>query len=222
MLLLTIAEHESNIEEARQDLAALCEFSPKRLFNYMDIEKDDKITADELVQFMFDNGMAGNDTTENIAREVIKEFDTELNGSLTYDEFLNVFLPSTNEKLRSVCIRRSEIDQHQEKEPHNFVLHMAAKILGYEKSLAQRKILYRQNLENVHSFEPYQAFQYLSLFSKGADAARACGRKPEQSLPEGPNVMLDIKAITNFLESSMVPAGSTFTALHPQHGSRLK
>ena len=49
MLLLSVAEHESNIEEARQDLAALCEFSPMRLFNHIDEEKDDKITSDELV-----------------------------------------------------------------------------------------------------------------------------------------------------------------------------
>lgn len=112
MLLLTIAEHESNIEEARQDLAALTEFSPKRLFNHIDEENDDKITVDEMVQFMFDNGIQGNDTNEEIVREIIQEFDTDLDGTLNYDEFLNIFLPSTNEKLRSVCIRRAEIDQH--------------------------------------------------------------------------------------------------------------
>ena len=91
---------------------------------------------------MFDNGLSGSEN-EEIVREIIQEFDTDLDGTLNYDEFLNIFLPSTNEKLRSVCIRRSEIDQHQAKEPNSFVLHMAAKILSYEKSLAQRKVLYR-------------------------------------------------------------------------------
>ena len=79
-------------------------------------------------------------------------------------------------------------------------------------------MLYRKNLANVRSFEPYQAFQHLSLFTAGSKVSAG----KVEPMSENTNIMLDIKAITNFLESSMVPVGSTFTSLHPQHGSRLQ
>ena len=111
MLFLTIAEHESNIEEVRADLAALTDFSPVQLFKHINEERDDRLKVDEMVQFMFDNGVTGTDTNEVIVREMIQEFDIDLDGTLNYDEFLNLVLPATDEKLRNLCIRRSELDQ---------------------------------------------------------------------------------------------------------------
>lgn len=49
MLFLTIAEHESNIEEVRADLAAITAFSPIQLFYHINEEGDEKMSIDELV-----------------------------------------------------------------------------------------------------------------------------------------------------------------------------
>jgi hypothetical protein len=67
-------------------------------------------------------------------------------------------LPATNDKLRAICIKRSELDQVKRIHPDNYVLQGAARILQYEKSLTVQKMLYRKKLLEVKSFEPYMAF----------------------------------------------------------------
>ena len=59
---------------------------------------------------MFDNGVKGTDTNEDVVKEMIQEYDIDLDGTLNYEEFLNLMLPATNDKLRAICIKRSELD----------------------------------------------------------------------------------------------------------------
>jgi len=207
MLFLTIAEHESNIEEVRQDLCAAQDFVPRKLFDYIDEERDDKITVDELQQFIFDNADSKEKNTkmeleclEQVSQEIITEFDTDMDGALNYQEFLNVFLPSTNENLRKLCLSRGVEDTERALSP--FTLKLAANIVCYEKSLAFQKLLFRRNLFKVKCFEPYQAFLHLCSFSR------------LKEVPDSSPVAMDMSAMTQFLESSMVPAQSTFAFLH--------
>jgi hypothetical protein len=51
---------------------------------------------------MFDNSVKGGN--ENICREIIIEFDGDLNRSLSLEEFLNIVLPAANEGLRNYCL----------------------------------------------------------------------------------------------------------------------
>jgi Ca2+-binding EF-hand superfamily protein len=48
-------------------------------------------------------------TNENVCKEIISEYDTDMDGALNYQEFLNLFLPATDERLRKLCLLKSEI-----------------------------------------------------------------------------------------------------------------
>lgn len=82
----------------RVDLAQCQDFSPRALFNLIDEEGDDDINLEELQQYMFDNFIKH--VSDKIVCEIITEFDSDQNGRLTYDEFLNVFMPAANESAR--------------------------------------------------------------------------------------------------------------------------
>ena len=41
---------------------------------------------------------------ESVCREIISEYDTDLDGALNFYEFLNLFLPATDERLRRLCL----------------------------------------------------------------------------------------------------------------------
>jgi Ca2+-binding EF-hand superfamily protein len=97
-----------NIEELRLDISSSESFNPKAIFNFIDEEQDGKITVEELQQYLFDNGMRDG-TNESVCREIISEYDTDLDGELSYQEFLNLFLPATDERLRKLCLLKSEI-----------------------------------------------------------------------------------------------------------------
>lgn len=71
---------------------------------------------------------------------MINEFDADLDGTLNYDEFQNLLLPATNDRLRSICVKRSELDSSKRIVPSIYVLKTAAKILHYEKSLTVQKM----------------------------------------------------------------------------------
>jgi len=47
---------------------------------------------------MFDNFIKH--VSDKIVCEIITEFDSDQNGCLTYDEFLNIFMPAANENAR--------------------------------------------------------------------------------------------------------------------------
>jgi hypothetical protein len=53
---------------------------------------------------MFDSGIKG--ITEKDVLDIILEYDSDGDNSLSYDEFLCLFLPSTNESLRTYCLYR--------------------------------------------------------------------------------------------------------------------
>jgi hypothetical protein len=78
---------------------------------------------------------------------------------------------------------------------------LSQKIIMYEKSLAFLKLLFRRKLEQVLGFEPQFAFEYLCCFTE-----EQAGLKQDQ-------VKLDVTAIKNFLESSLVPKLSTMDFL---------
>jgi len=43
---------------------------------------------------------------EQVAKEIIREFDSDQEGYLYFQEFLNIFLPATNDDIRQQCIDR--------------------------------------------------------------------------------------------------------------------
>ena len=90
------------------DISSSESFNPKAIFNFIDEEQDGKITVEELQQYLFDNGMRDG-TNETVCREIISEYDTDLDGELSYQEFLNLFLPATDERLRKLYLLKSEI-----------------------------------------------------------------------------------------------------------------
>ena len=40
----------------------------------------------------------------DVSLEILKEFDSDFDGYLNFQEFLNIFLPAANENLRKNCI----------------------------------------------------------------------------------------------------------------------
>ena len=100
-----IAASENAIENLRLKLASQKDFQPRKFFDMLDEEKNRKITFDELQQFMFDSGIKG--ITEAIVKDIVSEYDSDGDKSLSYDEILALFLPSTNEGLRNYCLYNS-------------------------------------------------------------------------------------------------------------------
>lgn len=100
-LFRCIALEESDIERLRQVFSHMREFTmnQRALFEAFDTTKDAKLTPEEILKFMEDNLVK---TNLQEAADIIKEFDSNQDGTLNYDEFLNIFLPAADYNLRNV------------------------------------------------------------------------------------------------------------------------
>lgn len=135
-----IAVEESDIERLRQVFSHMREFTmnQRSLFEAFDTTKDGKITDAEMLQFMVDN-LVPNVTIDDV-RDIIAEFDSTQDGTLNFDEFLNIFIPAADYNLRNV-----EYIQDPRLSPFNMggmptsVAAMAARILDREKTFMARR-----------------------------------------------------------------------------------
>jgi Ca2+-binding EF-hand superfamily protein len=69
------------------------DFEPQQAFNEVDQNKDGSLDSFDIVQFMRNNY---NKLTLNEAEMIIKEYDADGDGTLSFEEFTMFALPSTN------------------------------------------------------------------------------------------------------------------------------
>jgi hypothetical protein len=98
---------------------------------------------------MFDNSVKGG--SETICKEIIVEFDGNLDKTLSFDEFLNVVLPAANEGLRNYCL----FHKRQSRPPSALVEQMASRILQIEAEMAIEKVMTRKALFSTYIQEVF-------------------------------------------------------------------
>jgi Ca2+-binding EF-hand superfamily protein len=110
----------------------------RALFEAFDTTKDGRLTDVEILKFMTDN-LIPNANIDDV-RDIIAEFDSTQDGTLNFDEFLNIFLPAADYNQRNL-----EYIQDPRLNPFNMggmptsVAAMAARILDRERLFMSRR-----------------------------------------------------------------------------------
>ena len=100
-LLLLMSRKEQANEVLRQFLCANINFEPYSAFCRLDRDQDGYMAPLDILNFLRDNGCASTLATEADCYYLIKFFDANEIGKLSYPEFLQIVLPTTNHKLRA-------------------------------------------------------------------------------------------------------------------------
>ena len=79
-------------------------YSPYSSFCRIDRNENGFITPMNLVNFFRDNGIM--DVTEATCYFIVKFYDADEDGKLTYPEYLQLILPCTNMNMRSEVTQR--------------------------------------------------------------------------------------------------------------------
>ena len=98
-LLFRIAKSEQDLEMQRQFLAASENMEPYSLFQRLDRGEDSFISSMEILNYLRDNGV--HNMYEADCYYLIKFFDSDLDGRLTYPDFMQMVLPCDNPTLRA-------------------------------------------------------------------------------------------------------------------------
>lgn len=103
-VLLCISKYENQLEVLRLFLCTNVNFEPYASFQRLDRDEDGFIRPTDFMNFMRENGYMH--TTEANFYFIVKFFDSDEDGKLTYPEYLQMVLPCTNHKLRSATTQR--------------------------------------------------------------------------------------------------------------------
>ena len=107
-VLICISNYEQQIEVLRQFLCTNFNFEPYGSFQRMDRNQDGFIVPLDVLRFLRENGFT--DVCEADCYYLIKFFDADEDGKLSYPEYLQIVLPCVNHKLRASTTQR--IVQH--------------------------------------------------------------------------------------------------------------
>lgn len=83
---------------ARQELCSYSSFVPTQAFSRIDRVSNGKISYLEIVQFLRENGV--NQISETEIQNLIGFYDMDGDKTLTYDEWIQIFLTCENFQLR--------------------------------------------------------------------------------------------------------------------------
>jgi Ca2+-binding EF-hand superfamily protein len=125
--------------------------------------KNSKISAKEILDFLKDNFIKH--ITLEECQGIVTEFDSSLDGSLNYDEFLNIFLPAANANLRQYCLYTNKVASYytSNKRPLPVsVTSMAVRILEKEKTLVNRRNEIKRDLFKHKDHQKLKTFHSLS------------------------------------------------------------
>lgn len=98
MLLDTISETEMVIDQHRYDLCHNPQFAPYTAFCRLDQQNREHIGAHDMQNYFKQNGLSGIDIGE--CGRVIRTFDKDQDGLLTYEDFCNMVLVCKSKHLR--------------------------------------------------------------------------------------------------------------------------
>lgn len=102
-LFAVIGDKESIVESWRQWLNELVDFTCFSLFDYLDTNRDGRITELEIQDFGRTSGIS---LTLNDCQRIINEYDNDSKGYLTIKEFENLVMTAERDLLKQSTLSR--------------------------------------------------------------------------------------------------------------------
>ncbi|CAI2361803.1 unnamed protein product [Moneuplotes crassus] len=158
-LFSAIAEAEIDVENERLELGDRATFIPLQIFKKMDKFNSGEIQSTNLVEYLEGNGLA---CTQREAELIISQFDETGNHKLSYEEFLQFVLPTTNERLRAMVLERTiPVEQGREREIYPAIEERITKLFSKEIEFQKITERIKVDLQDMYDFSLKQAFDLI-------------------------------------------------------------
>ena len=164
--LAAIADGELQVENLRQRLCQICDFSPCMAFQRIDRNADDSVSSLELYNFLRDHCI--HSISEGELARIVAFFDNNSDGRLTYTEFEQILLPCEDNCLRRMAQDRPSFRvARYENLPMDIERGIIA-IIEREVDILRRLDLLKRELEVRYDFSPYAAFKAIDRCCEGS------------------------------------------------------
>ena len=147
----------------RNELAHNRDFDARVLFERIETFRNGTISANELLIFMNDHQVKT--INEEECKEIIAEFDSNLDGTMSYDEFLNCLLPATNPALRDFCLHGYKVPSRYTDRGQPLPVGITTtviRIFEKEKELCRKRLQAKVDLFEVDKYDTQNIFHDIS------------------------------------------------------------
>ena len=155
--LQIIIEYNDKIEILREKLCSTNNFSPIKLFIYLDFEKNGFLTSKNIIHFL--QQMKTN-FEERCIRSLIHTYDKDGDFNLNLAEFLDLILPTKNKSLKEKILNllKEKSDKKNNNEITEEVKNLFHEIIKEELSLIKASLYAIKKIYNSPKFTTYDAF----------------------------------------------------------------
>ena len=163
--LVAVGDGERDLELARQRLCNIPDFAPHAAFQRLDRDYSLQISSRELGNFLRDNGIYH--VLDSELCILVAFFDSNGNGRLNFQEFLQIVLPCEDNYLRNRTLDRpSRHVGRYDYLPRDIELALAS-IIEKEIDLQRRLESLKRELEVQYDYSPYAAFRSVDRYNSG-------------------------------------------------------
>jgi len=163
-LLMTIARAENSIEQHRTYLSNQQSFKPYITFQSICCYTDNGIRIEDIINFL--KGFSKGEVIGE-CELLMKEYDLDSDGKLSYKEFLKLILPVTDSKLRAMVSQRDNKYSELKKQISKSVCYSLYTLIVTE--IAYLKIIERMKeiLLQRKGFDPFRLFSAVDYRKQG-------------------------------------------------------
>ena len=135
-------------------------FDPIKMFVKLDHDQDGLLSVSDLILYMRDRYIK---LSPADAEMIIHEYDADLDGNLTFEEFCQLALPSTNQSLRDVALMRSKASHYASHRQLSFEAEsILSDLIENELRLVKKREFLKAELLKKKDFIKQKAFEQIS------------------------------------------------------------
>eukprot|EP00743_Colponemidia_sp_Colp-15_P002650 GILK01002872.1.p1 GENE.GILK01002872.1~~GILK01002872.1.p1 ORF type:complete len:586 (-),score=91.06 GILK01002872.1:92-1849(-) len=161
-LFLAVSEGERQVEVVRQVLAEQDHFEPYTAFRRLDRHANGFLTSSDILSFLKLHAIP---CSEKDGYYLIRRFDTNGDGRLSYPEFLSAILPNDNPTLRAIVTSRSRYTGREDW-PYD-VDYALSRVLDKELEVYRTLEVKKQTLVRRADFNLLDAFRAVDEMNLG-------------------------------------------------------
>lgn len=164
-VLMGVSEGESELENARQRLCTIRDFAPHAAFQRVDRNMSDFVNSFELLNFLRENGV--HHITEGELYQLVRFFDSDEDGRLSFQDFIQMLLPCEDNYLRNITLDRpSHRVGRYDHLPRDIEVALAC-VIEKEVDMQRRTDILKRDLVVRFDYTPLAAFRSIDRYAVG-------------------------------------------------------
>jgi Ca2+-binding EF-hand superfamily protein len=164
-LFVVVGDGERDLEAARQRLCNIRDFALLAAFERIDRDAGGSISSIEICNFLRDNGVAH--VGESECYNLFSFFDSDGNKRLSFQEFIQLFLPCEDNVLRNITIDRPSVRVGRFDRLPVDIEHAITAVIEKEVTLARRLEGCKRDLELGLDYTATAAFRSVDRYASG-------------------------------------------------------